>query len=306
MPPAPLAPSTPERPDFDQALKRMLASAPQGFLDLIAPGLTWDRALSPELPAAARSADIVWKVTRTDGRVGVLHVELQIKPSRDLGKRIAEYGLRIWLRENIPVRSILVLLRRTKALPVSPLVVHWMGEEERFRYTFDVVRLWELAPEQVLATNHYALWPLAALMAGATVDTMIQAAERIATAPVPRSEQSEITGTLLLLAGVNLPFNAIIEAIRRRPMLDEIIEESSVAQWLIERGRKEGSAKAREEGREEGRRQMVQAALEGRFGSLPEDMLAALNAADEAILRDVIAHIGNDTLEQARSRLGLS
>ena len=298
MPPSP---STPERPDYDQALKRMFASAPQGFLDLIAPGLAWDRALSSELPAAARAADVVWKVKRADGRTGVLHVELQIKPSRDLGKRVAEYGLRIWLREDIPVRSIVVFLRRTKALPASPLVVNWMGEEERFRYTFDIVRLWELAPEQVLATDHFALWPLAALMAGATVDTMIETAERISSAPLPRSEQSEITGTLVLLAGVNLPFNAIIEAIRRRPMLDEIFEESSVAQWLIERGRKEGS----EKGRRQMARDLARLALEGRFGTLHEDLLAALNAADETVLRDVVAHIGTDTLEQARARLGL-
>jgi hypothetical protein len=60
-----------------------------------------------------------------------------------------------------------------------------------------------------------------------------------------------------------------------------------------------------EKGQEEGRRQMVRAALEGRFGTLSEDLLAALNAADEATLRDVVAHIGTDSLEQARARLGL-
>lgn len=164
-----LPPATPDRPDYDQALKWILASAPQGFLDLIAPGFTWEHTLSPELPA-----------------------------------------------------------------------------------------------------------------------------ERVIAAPLPRGEQSEITGTLVLLAGVNLPLDTIIEAIRRRPMLGEIFEESSVAQWLMEKGQ------------EEGRRQMVRAALEGRFGTLSEDLLAALNAADEAALRDVVAHIGTDSLEQARSRLGLS
>jgi predicted transposase YdaD len=134
---------------------------------------------------------------------------------------------------------------------------------------------------------------------------------------VNREEESEraLCGSLrndrrktVLLAGVNLPLDAIVEAIRRRPMLDEIFEESSVAQWLIERGRKEGSEQGRDEGREEGRRQMARdmarMALESRFGTLSEEMLAALNIADEAALRDVVAHIGTDSLEQARSRLG--
>lgn len=41
-----------------------------------------------------------------------------------------------------------------------------------------------------------------------------------------------------------------------------------------------------------------------KIGTLCEETLAALNGADEAALRDVVAHIGTDSLEQARSRLG--
>lgn len=40
------------------------------------------------------------------------------------------------------------------------------------------------------------LWPLAALMAGATVDTTAAVAERIARSALPRAERSELTGPL--------------------------------------------------------------------------------------------------------------
>ena len=80
-------------------------------------------------------------------------------------------------------------------------------------------------------------------------------------------------------------------------MLDEIFEESSVAQYLMEKGQ--------ETGRRQMALDMARMALESRFGMLAEDLLAALNTADEAALRDVVAHIGTDSLEQARARLGI-
>ncbi|HEY7358052.1 MAG TPA: hypothetical protein VH590_16345 [Ktedonobacterales bacterium] len=53
-------------------------------------------------------------------------------------------------------------------------------------------------------------------------------------------------------------------------------------------------------------RRMAQVALEGRFGTLSDELLAALKTADETTLESIVAHITSDTLEQIRARLGLS
>jgi len=299
---SPEAPSN--RPDYDQPLKRLVTRAPQGFLELIAPGLTWQGELSPELPAASRQADIVWKVARADGHTGVLHVELQTKVDADIAMRVAEYGTRIWLREKLSVRSIVVFLRRAQTLPQPPLVVHWMDdvqEEESFRYPFRVMRLWDFPRERVLAAGNYPLWPLASLMADTTVENTLAVAERLAAAPLPRAEQHELSSTLMLLATVNLPVDALFDAIRRHPIMEDIIEESGFAQYFRQRGREEG----REEGREDGQRQMTRLALEGRFGPLPADLLAALNTATTGILLEIVAHVSTDSLEEVRQRLGM-
>ena len=50
-------------------------------------------------------------------------------------------------------------------MPQPPFVIDGIGQES-LRYTFDVLRLWELPPERVLTTTFYELWPLASLMAG--------------------------------------------------------------------------------------------------------------------------------------------
>lgn len=128
------------KPDYDQALKRLLVRGHDGFLALIAAGLTWQGELSPELPGVARQADLAWKAARPDGTLEIVHIELQVKPDEDIGERVADYGLRLYRREHIPVRSIVVFLKPAKTLPQSPFGWDIMGEA-RARYAFDIVRL---------------------------------------------------------------------------------------------------------------------------------------------------------------------
>ena len=77
-------------------------------------------------------------------------------------------------------------------------------------------------------------------------------------------------------------------------MLDEIWNESSVAQAVREEGR--------EEGRTEEARRMAQLVLERRFGALDQDLLEALSQAQEVVLEEVVLESGL-TLEQVRTRL---
>jgi hypothetical protein len=278
-----------ERSDYDQAIKRLLTRAHDGFLALVAPELTWRDERSPEVPAVARRADLVWEVERPNGARGILHIELQTKVESDIGERLAEYAIRLWRRDHLPIRSLVVFLREAKTIPGSPFVIPW-DPEESLRYTFDVVRLWELPQEHVLGTPHYALWPLASLMAQVTAESTLAVAERIVQAPLPDEERRELTGLLLVLAGIRLSPMAVLDVLRRNRMIDDLLKDDSVAQILIE----------------EGERRMAQVALEGRFGTVSEDLLTALRTADEATLRALVSHVATDSLEQVRARLGLT
>jgi hypothetical protein len=64
----------PTKPDYDQALKRLVLRGHDSFLALITLDLTWRGELSPVLPAIARQADVVWEAGRSDGERGILHV----------------------------------------------------------------------------------------------------------------------------------------------------------------------------------------------------------------------------------------
>ncbi len=309
----------PRGPEYDLALKSLLEAAHDGFLALIAPGASFLQSLPTELPASARVADLVWEVicpawdaaeqaTPASERMGLLHIELQTSPDRDIGERVAEYGLHLARRERIArgaqqiqVRSIVVLLRPTAAIPISPYVISW-GSQQSYVCNFDIIRLWELPPTLVLDTDHYQLWPLASLMGGVTQDSTIAIARRLAEAPLPRAERGELLGLLVALAGVRLPKIDVRSALKEIPMLDELLRESSFYDVVYEEGFVEGEARGETRGVLDG----LRVVLESRFGALPEDVSAALAALEQPALMELLQHVATDTLEQVRARLGLA
>src|SRR5690348_14545938 len=137
-------------------------------------------------------------------------------------------------------------------------------------------------------------WPLTSLMAGVTAATTVRVAERIATSPAPRQERSDLIGLLVGLAPTPSSRRTLLDQLRRNPMIDELLRESGIIQEFIEQGRTEGE------------REMALVALEGRFGPLSENVRAAVAAANEAALRELMAHLTTASLEQVRARLNLA
>ena len=225
-------PQPKKKPRYDHLLKWSLNQAHDDFLAIIMPGLIWRRERSPEVPDIERMADLVWEVERPNGKPGLLHMELQIKLEDDIGERIAEYAIRLWRRDHLPVKSLLILLRKTSKAPTNPFVIQWDEHEETLRSSFTTIRLWEIPYQQALIENAYALWPLSSLMAGATIETTVEVAEQLAAAPVPRKERSELIGLLTDLGGISLPLQALLTALRENPMIDELLAESPVAQYF--------------------------------------------------------------------------
>lgn len=192
---------------------------------------------------------------------------------------------------------MVVYVREARDVPDGPFVIAW-GDDEMLCYRFDVIRLWTIPQERVLATEHYRLWPLAGLMVGVTGESTLAIAEQIARAPVPLYERGELASVLALLTSRRLSVDFLQRLLRRNRMLDELLKESPLAElWKEE---------AKGEGKREGKRELAREALEGRFGALPLDVVAAVQRADEATIRALVRHLSTDTMEQVRERLGLS
>ncbi len=217
-----------------------------------------------------------------------------------MAERAAEYAIRLWRREHCPVLTLIIYLRPMSVPARSPFVMAWPGRET-LRYSFNELLLWETPREWVLSSPAVELWPLAGAMAGSTVETTLEVAERIAGAALPPPERDELLRVLVLMAGLRLPARALGEALRRRPMIEDLWKESSLGQALLDLAEE----RAREQGKADGLRQATEVALEGRFGSLDADLRAALSTADQDTLLDLVAHVATITLPHTRARLGL-
>ncbi len=198
-----------QRPSYDQALKRLITQDHDGFLSLVMPTVTWQQDLSSELPDAPRIADFVWQVQHQDEQF-ILHIELQTRLDPTIGGRMALYAIRIWERYQLPVYSIVVFLRPAIMLPTSPFTIACLGQT-RLSCAYDIIKMWELDPAQILSTSHYVLWPLAGLMGQVTPESTLSIVEQIVQAPLTRQEQSELTGLLVVLAGARTDRNLIIQ-----------------------------------------------------------------------------------------------
>lgn len=291
-----------DQPDYDHPLKWMAEHDPEGFLALIGQRVTMLRSLSNELTATPRLPDLVWEVLRPNGLPGILHTELQTKIEEDIGERLAEYAILLWKRYHLPVLSVVIFFRPKESIPASPFGWWWSETEETERYAFVVIKLWEIEPEVVLNTDHDILWPLAGVMGEATVDQLDEVAEHIIEAPLPRQRQGDLVSLLLGIAGLRFDKADVLEVLRRHPTMNDLWQESSFTDIVEEFRRPQWEAA----GRVEMAREMAREALEGRFGTLSPDVLAAVNSADEATLKGIVAQIIAISLEEVRARLGLS
>lgn len=299
--PSPRTPRAPQAANqYDQALKRTLARARDSFLALVAPGNVWRAERSPELPALPRTADFAWEVTTPGGKRGILHIELQTVADELMGERLAEYGLRLWRRDHVPVRSIVVYLQPTAKVVESPFLLRW-DDDEIFRYQFTVVRLWEIPAERVLAPESPYLWPIAPLMGGMTPDRTLELLHQLAEVSLPPAERQELTTLTVVLAGMRLGRDTILDVLRRTPMIDEFVKSSGLAEYLSANAQAKAQAKAQVQTR----RQDILLVLETRFGPLDDALRAAIEQFDEAHLTEVLTLAVNGTLEQVRERVGV-
>lgn len=293
-----------EHPDYDQYLKSLLTRAHDEFLALVAPNLQWAGERSPALPATRREADLVWEVTNDGGERGLLHIELQTIADPEMGERVADYAIRLWRKYHLPVRSVVVYLRPSPSIVSPPFVIEFMGQES-LRYSYDAVRLWEIPYERAVSPDRYALWPLAGLLRGMTADTTTTIATRLAEAPLPAHERDELIGLLVALAGAHLGERQLIERLRRNPMLEELLRDSSVSKFFIAEGEAKGKVEGKAEGMAEATRDLARIALESRFAPLDEDVTAAVAGADVETLREIVGRITTITLAEVRARLGI-
>jgi hypothetical protein len=192
-------------------------------------------------------------------------------------------------------------------LPVSPYATVLPDGSRPFVCAFEVIKLWEIAPENVLQTQFIDLWPLAVLMRGNVPELVAQAERQILAAPIDGEKRVQLESELILFASLRVPARILAQILREDAMLKDIFKYSSLRELLLQeldhqvdqekldaafaKGEKQGIRKGRKEGRKEGETK----------GEMKGQLALARSLSREAAIR----HFG-DLSAAARKRIAAS
>jgi predicted transposase YdaD len=223
---------------FDATLKHLVELYPEHWLHLL--------QVDPEGAVSVIDADVSTvtavadKVIRVDEpEPWLLQLEAQASYDPTLPGRLHLYSTLLSRRHDLPVRSVVLLLR--PSADGTAMSGHWAREHSRFGhyldFKYDIVRVWQL-PSDFLVNAGIGVAPLSVLSDDATekLPTIIQMSERLASDLAGSRVAAEIVAAEFILLGLRHD-RAFIEALFHRVSK---MQESTTYQAILEEGEERG------------------------------------------------------------------
>lgn len=279
--------------EMDQGLKWLIDKRLDDLIALALPGavclgpLPTDVASGPQL-----LPDRLHKIHYYDLDCAV-NIEIQAYPDKTMARRMFEYGTRVDTLYDLPVFSVVLWVHKKGGIPQSPYVRR-VGPHVLATWSFINIDVRKLSASAMMESGGLGVLPLMPFMQGANKEILTEAMRRLKE---KEAEEDTRSLTLLLVDFISRRHSpGLATSIYERFFMGNIdfMKESPLYPILTK------------EARVEGKREAILAVLEGRLGKLSDDVVEALKVADEATLTTIAVHAGTDTLEQIRSRLGLS
>jgi predicted transposase/invertase (TIGR01784 family) len=167
----------------------------------------------------------------------ILHLEFQVEAISDppLPLRMLDYWVRLHRLYRMPVHQALILLKPTKVDVPDEF------RAERTSHRYDVVRMWEQEPEELLKRE--GLIPLAVLGRMKSAQGLLtEVAERVGQVR-EKERRRELSGCAQLLAGLRFE-----KVLIRKFFREGVMRESVIYQEIVEEGLREGLQKGLQQG----------------------------------------------------------
>src|SRR5579885_3426346 len=309
---------------WDDTMKRLISAHPQHFVSWLLKDAQFMQLLPQELKNKTREADVIFQVLLNEAEM-LLHLEFQSSDDSNMALRLLEYNVLAISEYKRPVLSCVLYLRKGQTIAESPLEWRLPNGQAVLTFTFLVVKLWEVAAEEITQTGLVGLLPLLPLTRDGARHEVIE----VMIEHIMAAKQFNLLTWGEIFAGLVLKDVHDQEWLKRRfAMHKDILEESWVYQEIVREGLEKGMQKGIEQGMQKGieqgmqkgieqgmeqerRRQrqapvsIVQGVIQGRFPELSD---LAKEQADKAIepaqLQELLLKIGlAKETEEARQAL---
>jgi predicted transposase YdaD len=225
---------------FDATAKERFAKNPRAWLELLLSHKVGEvKVVNADLSTITSQADQLLRVK--ERKPWMAHVEFQTSPSIRLPLRIQRYNILAHYKHNLPVRSILVLLRPEADGPtLTGHLQHRLPDGSvNHEFWYNVVRIWEQPVETIMA-GKLATLPLAPIARVSTAELpgVIRLMEKRLEHEASPDQTADVWAATYLLMGLVYPpalTNDLLRGVRG-------MKESTTYQAILREGKAEGMA----------------------------------------------------------------
>jgi predicted transposase/invertase (TIGR01784 family) len=192
----------------------------------------------------------------------ILHIEFQTDPKEDIPYRMLDYATRLYRRyPRKPIHQVVIYLRKSD----SPTVRQNDYKQGKTSHQFEVIRLWEQPSEPLLKAP--GLFPFAILAQAEKQENLLQQIAQEIEQIRDSREQSNLSASTAILAGLVLEKDIIQRLLRK-----DIMKESVIYQEIWSEGLQEG--------RQKGEANLVLRQLNRRVGDISPELLPNIRSLD--------------------------
>lgn len=277
--------------DHDQFFKHLVRAFFGDLLRLAVPklarGLEADRPtfleseLFTSVPAGEhRRLDLVARVPAAGGgrpEVVLVHVEVERRAGRGMGRRLLDYAVQLWLAHHEPVVPLVVYLRGGRPGGNREILRIGFRGETLLAFTYFAFGLAKSRAEQYLRRPEPLAWALAALMDRGRLspaEHKLACLRPIVEADLDEARKFLLAECVETYVELDEAGQAEYQALLARPQNREVATmeltwSGRIAHEARETALREGRETGRTEGRAEGKKEILLEQLERRFGPLP-------------------------------------
>jgi len=261
---------------WDDTMKRLIRAYPQHFVSWVLKGAIFKDALSIELKNWTRETDFLLDVIQNEQQM-LMHMEFQSREDEDMAQRLLEYNVLATREHGRPVLSCVIYLRKDSGIAESPLKWELPTGQEILRFHFIVIKLWEIAADELIQTGLTGLLPLVPLTKdGGQYETIDEVATKLATA-----EEYNLLEYARRFASLVFKDGSDREWLNRRfAVYKDILDDS----WVVQEERQEGKL--------EGFQQALLKIVQRRFPEMVDLTKKQIDGVeDPELLEDLLVNI---------------